>query len=186
MSKLLKLCVVLNGPPNSGKDTIADLLVAGHGFTKHQMKDKLYAETASHFGVELATLRVLANNRSVKEKPLAILEGKSPREALIHVSQNIIKPQYGKNYFGVCAAEACLNNNNQKVVFSDGGFSEEIAPLLSTFKKVLIIHLYKENTSFTGDSRGYVTGFPNTHKLDVIEGRLSMAISDVLKIVYNL
>jgi len=183
LNKPLELCVVLNGPPNSGKDTLANLLVDSHGFNKHQMKDKLYAETAKHFDVELSVLKVFADNREIKETQLDMLNGMSPREALIHVSQNIIKPRYGKDYFGNFAAYACSENNSQKAVFSDGGFPEEIEPLLTVFSRVVIFHLHKENASFTGDSRDYVTGFSDTHKLHVIEGKQSMAIRDILQII---
>lgn len=179
----LKLCLVLNGPPNSGKDTLANLLVSSHGFTKHQMKDTLYAETAKAFNIEESVFKALASDRELKELSLPMLNDLTPRQAMIHVSQNIIKPRYGTDYFGNCAAVDCLKNGSQKTVFSDGGFVEEIKPLLRVFEKVVIFHLYKEGSTFLGDSRDYVTGFPNTYPLHVIEGQQSMAIRDICQIL---
>lgn len=178
--KPLELCIILNGPPRSGKDTLAKLLVSGHGFKKHQMKDTLYEATAEHFDCSVAALKRVAMDRLEKEKPFSMLQGMSPREALIHVSETLIKPIKGKDYFGKAQALACVSANSLKTVFSDGGFPEEIEPLQKVFKRVVIYHLHKEGTSFNGDSRDYIRGFPNTHRLQVIDDETDMAILEIL------
>lgn len=181
--KPLKLCVVLNGPPNSGKDTLANRLTNVHGFRKHQMKDALYAHTAKYFSIKESVLRALAGDRETKEKPLDILENMTPRGALIHVSQHVIKPKHGNDFFGKQAAQACVQSDSQQAVFSDGGFPEEIIPLLEVFENVVLFHLHKQGSSFSGDSRNYVIGFPHTHKLDLVEGKQGMAIRDIFQVL---
>ena len=178
--KPLKTCIILNGPPNSGKDTIADIMVAECGYTKHQMKDTLYAETAAYFQCSPEAFIKVAMDRNDKERPFSMLNGLTPREALIHVSETVIKPTYGKGYFGRAQAQVCFDRNSQKAVFSDGGFKEEVVPLLGIFETVVIFHLHKEGASFEGDSRAYVTGFPTTFRLDIVEGNPYLAVAEIL------
>jgi len=183
--KPLQTCIILNGPPNSGKDTIADLLVEECGYTKHQMKDTLYAETASYFQCSLEALKRVAMDRNEKENPFSMLNGLTPREALIHVSETIIKPTYGKDFFGRAQAQACYDHDSQKAVFSDGGFKEEMEPLLGMFENVIIFHLFKSGTSFEGDSRNYVSGFPNTFALVIVDEKPVMALAEILLKVHK-
>ena len=60
----------LTGVAGSGKDTVADLFVKGHGFTKIGFADALYSEVSEAFGVSVDTLR----NRTTKESPMTELE----------------------------------------------------------------------------------------------------------------
>ncbi len=183
--KPLQTCVILNGPPNSGKDTIADLLVEECGYTKHQMKDTLYEETAKHFECRLDLFKRVAMDRDAKETPFTMLNGLTPREALIHVSETIIKPKYGKDYFGESQAFECIRQGSYKAVFSDGGFPEEIGPLTEIFNNVLIFHLFKSGTSFEGDSRNYVSGFPNTFALVIVDEKPLVALAEILLKVHK-
>lgn len=49
--------VGLHGKAGVGKDTLADILVADHGFVKRGFADPLYEEVAAAFGVTVAWLR---------------------------------------------------------------------------------------------------------------------------------
>jgi len=60
----------LAGPAGVGKDTIADYLVATHGFTKFSFSDALYEEVAAAFGIDKAALYV----RETKEQPMEALQ----------------------------------------------------------------------------------------------------------------
>jgi hypothetical protein len=59
----------LTGPAGSGKDTVADLLVAHAGFTKLAFADTLKAEVADAFAVDLEYL----TRRETKEHPMSCL-----------------------------------------------------------------------------------------------------------------
>ena len=50
------------------------------------------------------------NNRDVKERPETSLNGFSRRSALLHVSEEAIKPVFGKDYFGIELSKT-LNEN---------------------------------------------------------------------------
>lgn len=161
------LVTILNGPPSSGKDTLADMLVeaakAGGVTNTHHLrfKDVLYQETAEHFDVPVGYLIEVASDTIQKEKPLSALQGKTPREALIHVSENIIKPLHGDDYFGKKTKEKMLSlvhdNELNYFVISDSGFYEELAALCgSHIDDLLFLKIEREGCSFKGDSRKYL------------------------------
>ncbi len=69
MTKLIGL----TGPAGSGKDTVADFLVAKHGFTKLAFADKLRAEICDAYDVPVQLLL----ERQTKDTPL-------PKLALVY------------------------------------------------------------------------------------------------------
>lgn len=79
----------------------------------------------------------------------------SIREALIYVSEVICKPRFGQDYFGLQAAKNLSEGLN---VFSDGGFVEELLPVIKEVgsDNVLVIRISRKGCSFLGDSRDYL------------------------------
>lgn len=175
MTKQFKLAVILNGPPGCGKDTIANrlieeqdkLTVTAGQLTKRQFKDALYEHTAKHFQVDLDKFIHFASDRDLKDsKSLAGLGGRTPRQALIHVSEDIYKPRFGSDYFGKAEADSIRElagrvGGSFTVIYPDGGFASEIPPLESVVDFVLIVQLHRDGFDFTGDSRSYLN-LPNT------------------------
>lgn len=155
-----KFTILLNGPAGSGKDTIADMMAqVFSGIDKVQrlaFKDELYRKTSEHFGLNLEWFKEMATDRVLKEanNNKILLDGKpiSPRSALIHVSENIIKPLYGKGYFGACLAAKLINGIN---IVSDSGFYEETLEVLqlSPIGSVIVVNVERDNLTFAGDSR---------------------------------
>ena len=197
---MLDTCIIFNGPPGCGKDTLAELL-ADEGYKHMAMKTSLYKATATYFNVDLEAFIDQATDRVCKELPWHplrrangnarpndvgnLIHSYTPREALIHVSEDIIKPTYGEDFFGKAAAQSCLNADAQYAVFSDGGFKEEIYPLMDVYQTVFIIQLFRKGCSFANDSRDYLNGFPNTHTLFLEEDQPELAIQSILSIVEN-
>lgn len=161
---------ILNGPPGSGKDTLADMLIeeakAGGVKNVHHLrfKDVLYQETAEHFDVPIGYLIEVASDTIQKEKPLSVLQGKTPREALIHVSENIIKPLHGDDYFGRKTKEKMLSLVSgdefeiNYFVISDSGFYEELYALCGPhIDDLIFVKIHRDGHSFKGDSRKYLS-----------------------------
>lgn len=171
-----KRILILNGPPGCGKDALARFLVENVKTAKHLMfKESLYklsldaAGLQSHY-TELFTDRQL--KESVTTSPFYVAGQKvSPRQWLIHISENLIKPNFGKSFFGDKAASIVEASNAKLFVFSDGGFKEEILPLIAV-GHVTIIQIKRPGCSFEGDSRDWLhsnmfpSGSVNTITLD--------------------
>lgn len=171
-----KKVILLNGAPNSGKDESAKILKKLFGFGSiHSFKDELYKETAEYYGLDLDKFKQMAKDRNLKDKinrSLVDTKGKgifkrfylivmsflgfigiTPREALIHVSERIIKPIFGEDYFGRMLLETILNDPAEYVYVPDSGFIEEIRPLVEAGLDVRVIRIHREGSSFENDSR---------------------------------
>lgn len=154
--------IILNGPPGCGKDTLADHLVYSPGALrnaeKREFKTHLFRVAATLAAIPLHEMITL-NAQKTKNTPCPSLPGnKSPREWLIYVSENVVKPHLGSTYFGATAAKT-LNNEDMAYVFADGGFDVEVAVLAEKVGKnnVLVLQITRPGHSFAEDSRRYIT-----------------------------
>jgi len=119
------------------------------------MKLALHACVMQHFNIIPEVWQQLCT-REHKETPQACLGGLSPRQAQIFVSEQLIKPTYGADYFALRALE---NFEQGKInVVSDSGFQAEADVMCSHYgaENVLIVRLSRNGTSFANDSRGYI------------------------------
>lgn len=157
----MKQILILNGPPGCGKDTLANHVVKNIKTAKHLMfKESLYklaldaAGLQSHY-TELFTDRQLKEDATTS--PFYVAGQKvSPRGWLIHISENLIKPNFGRDFFGDRAASVVAASDSKLFIFSDGGFKEEILPLIDV-GHVTIIQIKSPNHSFNADSRNWLT-----------------------------
>lgn len=183
-----EIAIILNGPPGCGKDTLAKGLDY-HGFKQYAMKEELYTATAKYFGFPLEFFRELATNRLTKDVAqdgLVIGDDLiTPRQALIMLSEDILKPLYGNNYFGDMTAKAIRKDLASHAVISDGGFAEEVVPIQELFKRTIIIRLYREGFTFENDSRGYLKDFEDTHDIDLVENDIYSAVDTILAIAFS-
>lgn len=103
------------------------------------------------FGL-LYVIGVLLNN-----KYLMSLGYYSSRQALIHVSENIVKPKKGKDYYGKKLVEKIENSSERFYFVSDSGFPNEATMVADKGYNVYIIHLERSGATFEGDSRRLLT-----------------------------
>ena len=185
------VAVILNGPPGCGKDTIANKIVSQSNFVKHQFKDALYEHTAKHFQVDLDKFTHFASDRELKDsKSLAGLGSRTPRQALIHVSEEVYKPRYGTDYFGKVEAGRVREHKGRmggklNVIYPDGGFESEVPPIESEFDLVIIVRLHRDGFTFEGDSRNYLN-LPDTEtRITVDEHLVDGKIDDAVWKVGN-
>lgn len=147
--------IILNGAPNCGKDIAAQALAECDGFAHKEFKTKLFELTKAIYSVTEDQWDQMYT-RENKESGFENLDGLSPRQALIKVSEEVIKPNYGQDYFGKSAVRNL--EAGQINVFSDGGFVEELVPLVEAvgLDNVLVIQINRQGCSFDGDSRDYL------------------------------
>ncbi len=149
--------VILNGPPSSGKDSIVKAVVEQNpeDFNHVEFKAKLIQITKVIYDISDERWDEVYTTVG-KEQPLEELEGLSPRQALIKVSEEVIKPNFGNDYFGKSLVRA--TKPNMINLCSDGGFLEELKPCVEKlgYDNVLLIQLFRDGCTFEGDSRNYI------------------------------
>lgn len=151
----MKRLVIFNAPPNSGKDYICNFL-SNNYYTHHvEFKESLREIVKSIYNLTGGELEFLSI-RDHKENKYDTLGGKSIREVFIEVSEELIKPFYGSDFF----AKHLVDDLRHTVlnVCSDGGFVEEIEYVAESIGKenLLIIQIHADGCSFENDSRNYV------------------------------
>lgn len=174
--------IIINGPPQSGKDTTAALVEAFTGAYRTKFAKAL--KDRAHAMVGLSVQHDHFERQ--KDTQLAVFGGMTPRQFYIWFSEEMIKPVFGPRYFGEITLVDIRNQieAGRSVVVSDSGFVGEAMPLVEAFPgSVELWRIYREKTSFKGDSRSYIE-LPdvNTHYIvnngsvrqlaDAVEGLL--------------
>lgn len=150
--------IILNAPPGAGKDTIGALIkdYSPVPLLKMSFKAPMFDIACAMLGKRgYQKFLEIYDDREQKEKPQPFLNGKSPREFMIWISEAVIKPQFGNEYFGWRFAEYA-NHADIPVICTDGGFPEEIKPLVRSEHEVVICRLHRSGYTFAGDSRDYI------------------------------
>lgn len=169
------VCLLINGPPRSGKDTAAEFIskVWGDKYNVYiyRFSDPLKTSICSWIGVERGSTGE-SELEFTKDEPCMALSGSSYRQAQIRLSEDHIKPLYGNNIFGKWAALRILRTlervkHNTRMlpyrkpsmfVFPDSGFAaeaNEVIALRPTIE-VALFHTYRPDCDFTNDSRSYI------------------------------
>lgn len=158
--------IVLVGPKGSGKDVVGEHLLSRRSdVVVRRFKEELLQDTIDYYNISEDWFYSVYDNRETKEVPLVELDGKSPREAVIFVSEEVMKPQYGQQYYGERLLET-LDPDAVNII-TDGGVANitedgeedwvELQPIVEAVGKdnILIVQLYRNECSFEGDSRRY-------------------------------
>lgn len=158
--------IFVNGAPFSGKDTLVDAVREEFPeFQRMMYKTTLYTRVCERYGLTLEEgIKYFTASKEIKEAPSEIFGGKSPREALIYESEEVIKKQYGEIGVALITAQIIKDNYpdhmNQTFIFPDGGFNVETKPMMNAFgltrKDIFIIRVRKDGCTFHNDSREYL------------------------------
>lgn len=148
------MIIIFNGPPGSGKDEAATYFKRC-GFKHLSFKHVLFKETIAFFGVDKDWFMAGYNDRAVKERPEEFLDGMSRREAMIYVSEDVTKPAFGNDVFGVFVANEVEDGKDYAI--SDGGFEEELVPLINRVgaDNIVLVQLTRDGCDYSSDSRRY-------------------------------
>lgn len=149
---------VLNCYPRAGKDYLSRFLKQECGYHHFEFKSRLF-----DLALEIADVEWdewFLRYETMKEIPWNKLGGLSQREFLIKISEEWIKPVFGKRYFGERLAASIERSGCKVAVVSDGGFIDELVPLHEKFgqENVYICQWNRDNpNAFKGDSRSWIT-----------------------------
>lgn len=161
--------IMINGAPYSGKDTVANHLMERSNVYRARFKDPLYEALSLFYGLPLKEVEDLCNSpKEIKDSPHPKFNGKSPRGALIHMSEDVMKPNFGLDIVSKLTAKKiqCLElgrdyfDSELVVVMPDCGFPNEVEELQAMLgldrSDIFLIRIEREGCSFEGDSRTYV------------------------------
>lgn len=150
--------IILNAPPGAGKDTIGwQILEHSSVPLRHlSFKAPMFNIAQAMLGpVDYPRFIQAYDDRSQKEKGQSFLNGKSPREFMIWISEKVIKPEFGKQHFGKLFNDAAASGG-ETVICTDGGFPDEIIALINAGHDVRLCRLHRSGYTFEGDSRNYI------------------------------
>lgn len=200
--------IALNGPPGVGKDVLAEALTSSTPIVslvefreQIEFKKQLILLTCAIYNITPDVWEELYT-REGKEKPLPVFGGLSPREALIHTSEQVIKPNFGRRYFGEHVAKYIkqVKDHSNEIglvgagiyISSDSGFHEELYPIIDELGtgNVLVVRLHREGYTFAGDSRSYLQekDFPPElvfADVDNVEGEFEKTVDHVRNVIAN-
>jgi hypothetical protein len=150
----------MNGPPRSGKDTLA------HGLAaiiedKHEIQSQLLALSQPMRDTVYAMLGLQYSQTHYeqnKDSSQPGLHGATIREAMIAVSEEHVKPRYGREFWN----HALWNRiwpDCKVLIITDYGFQFEPEWFegLVGAENHLTIQIHRTARTYAGDSRSYVT-----------------------------
>lgn len=159
--------ILLNGAPFSGKDTLANRLIATQVESVRMMfKQPLYEFFAERHNLTFDQVVEICTGPG-KDLPCELIGGLIPRAELIDISENEIKVAHGID--GVVAIvcdniRATEDYQNKTFVFPDSGFPTELLYMQAQFPKaeIELIRIMRDGCDFAKqkDSRSYLP-YPN-------------------------
>lgn len=192
--------IIFNSPPNAGKDTAALVLQQYLGASEVNLCS--FKKPLIELALKVSGLSEIQWNeiytRELKEQKdyrLRIRDiAVSPRQYLIWLSETVIKPVFGKGFFGEQAAKQVEEGKIN--VFSDGGFMEELEALIDTtiqmdscnqHPDVTVVRIEREGCSFKNDSRGYLgAGYYDVKFIDLENDTIEQFAKDITLIAQTL
>ena len=150
--------IILNGPAGIGKDTIGNALEEDYNCIPASFKRPMFDIAAAILDARSFSEFIIAyDDRDKKEAPHSFLGGRTCREFMIWISEVVVKPLFGKRHFGKLMSEhITMNDDGFTFVCTDGGFPDEIIPLVEDGHDVTLVRLFMDGKTFAGDSRDYI------------------------------
>lgn len=147
-----KKIVIFNAPGGAGKDSICKYMNKNLTYFTHlEIKAKLFELVKCISGISDQKWESIYTEE-LKEIPTPLLGGLSPRQFMIKVSEEVIKPNFGSDYFAQTAIKALKGGLNG---FSDGGFYCELDEMIKVvgIENLLVVRIHRPGCNFDNDSR---------------------------------
>ena len=187
--------ICLNGAPRSGKDTVGEILKSlSSDVSLMKFAAPLDDIAKTILAVPEEQYRVLR-----EEKKDQLLEGSrsTMRDLLIGISENLLKPIFGRTYFADAAADKIHHHLHKYrvlrtepsdiFVITDCGFQYEYDRFKERMDELKIptklVQIQRDGTSFEGDSREFVTdpkqySLMNNGTLEDLKAKVEWLLSD--------
>lgn len=153
--------VLMNGPPGSGKDTVAQHLVPYLRFTHLKFAAPIKRMVAALLQCDQRALEEIKDepNRSLRFLHNEFTRDDTPRKLLIALSEELFKPRYGNAVFGNLLWTEATKSSSKLFIVSDCGFESEVGRLVSNAGRsnCLLVRLHRIGKTFSEDSRSYLT-----------------------------
>ncbi|KKN03634.1 hypothetical protein LCGC14_1105620 [marine sediment metagenome] len=177
------MIILLNGPPNSGKDTAANFIVKILPQVNHaKLSRPLKAAVINIFDLSSGTLRFF-NEDSDLESPF--LFGDTYRKVQTDLFHHL-EAQYGPDILARMFIRYAKKNIAAKyIVLSDCGRTVEAQALVDHFGKaeVILIQLTRRGCNFGNDIREYAkincdkrACIDNNHDLEIFEAQIKRVL----------
>jgi hypothetical protein len=153
--------IALNGPPGSGKDTVAELLL-----DQPSLADKRVAvlKFATPLREMVTTITGIPDHEIDEHKKTLIGYDYTVRQLMIDLSESLIKPKINQNYFAIRVADEVLESDADVVFITDAGFQYEVEACFDSIKartdrdvRFAVWNVERLGMSFEGDSRSFVS-----------------------------
>lgn len=152
----MKKIILLNGPPGSGKDTIANILVEKYQGVNLKFTTPIRNAVCALFDISDSELDIQKNRAiDIKKSNYRI------RDVMISIGEEIIKPNLSKDWFGERLVSLIQNKYSDQdlIIVSDLGFIRELEVLYLNLKDTYEFELwkiYRTGKDFSKDSRSYI------------------------------
>lgn len=156
--------ILVNGPPRVGKDEFYQQAIVAYWNEGRVIQRKfatpLYKGIQALFGLEEYEWADIYNNH--KESPCSKLHGMSPRQAMIWLSEEVMKPKFGKNVFGHSLVSSITDYDKEIAdycIVTDSGFIDEAKVVVDSYgvENVILVNVSRNGHTFENDSRHHVS-----------------------------
>ncbi len=186
------LIVVLNGPPNCGKDTIIGRLMQAttpYMILNHRHIMGWHEKMVMPLKDMVCGLFNLSGYQYEMMKDDPILPNHvTPREAIIHLDKHWARSLFGEYFLGNLLVKELQHNHRKSrpfefrdqvnIHFVDAGVEPELRVLREAYgDRVKVLHIYREGTYFT-DSRTFLS-CPNA-VVENIDGQVGRVVNEIL------
>jgi hypothetical protein len=158
--------ILANGAPFSGKDTLVNQLLKMFDDSVYiRFKNPLYKRFSERHNIPFDEVVEMCTGRK-KDEPNERIGGLIPRQVLIDISENEIKPQDGPDGVALRVIEEMLDmeeHGRKTFIFPDSGFEEEKEAFLRILprfglNRIITIRIVRDGCNYEDqkDSRKYL------------------------------